>query len=146
MPFIHSLLQEEAKICDFGMSKIMEEVTDISASKSLTTNEGSARYVAPELIEANEASTTMASDTYSFAMLILECVTQKAPFANLKRDAAVIHAIVNKKQCPARPDNPEAQRWITDELWELMKKCWSTAPSARPTMEEVHTFFVNLVV
>jgi serine/threonine protein kinase len=124
------------------MSKVMEEVTEISASKTLTFG-GSARYVAPELIESNDMSATMCSDTYSFAMLILESATQRPPFADLRRDAAVIHAIVNKKQCPVRPETPEAKRWITDEIWELMRKCWSTSPASRPTMDQVHAFFLR---
>lgn len=132
--------QGEARICDFGMSKIMEEVTEVSASKTLTS-EGSARYVAPELIESNEASTTMLSDVYSFAMLVLECISQDKPFANLRRDAAVIHAVVNKKQHPGRPVGPMSEKWLSDALWEVMKKCWATTPATRPLMEQVCDFF-----
>jgi len=132
----------EPKLCDFGMSKVMEEVTEMSMSKTLTSG-GSARYVAPELIESNDASATMHSDTYSFGMLVLECVTRLPPYANLRRDAAVIHAIIYKRECPLRPETPEAKRWITDDVWELMMKCWSLLPASRPSMTEVHTFFLR---
>ncbi|KAF6742353.1 TKL/TKL-ccin protein kinase [Ephemerocybe angulata] len=77
----------EACICDFGMSKLVEEVTEKSASATLTAA-GSARWLAPELIEGSISSPTPATDTYSFAMAILELVTGKYPFAERKRDAS----------------------------------------------------------
>ncbi|KAJ2916030.1 hypothetical protein MD484_g4404, partial [Candolleomyces efflorescens] len=85
----------EACICDFGMSKLVEEVTEKSASATLTAA-GSARWLAPELIEGSVSSPTFASDTYSFAMALLELYTGKHPFAERKREASVIQDIVTK--------------------------------------------------
>ncbi|KAF6764956.1 TKL/TKL-ccin protein kinase [Ephemerocybe angulata] len=91
----------EACICDFGMSKLVEEVTEKSASATLTAA-GSARWLAPELIEGSISSPTPATDTYSFAMAILELVTGKYPFAERKRDASVIHDVVFQRKIPQR--------------------------------------------
>ena len=102
------------------------------------------RYAAPELIENTDSSPTMESDTYSFAMLIVECITEDAPFSNITRDAAVIHARINKKQCPPRPDGPEEGKYVSDGLWDLMNRCWSLKPDLRPTIEHVHSFFKML--
>lgn len=66
------------------MSKIVEEVTDNSASATLTAG-GSARWLSPELIEGAETSPTFASDVYSFAMTVLECLTAKHPYGHCKR-------------------------------------------------------------
>jgi serine/threonine protein kinase len=115
------------------MSTVIEEVTEKSASTTLTAA-GSARWLAPELIEGSIASPTLTADTYSFAMAILELLTCKHPFADLKRDASVIHNIVVLKKMPIRPD---AQRWLSDDLWELMRECWSTDAQARPRMSVV---------
>ena len=102
------------------------------------------RYAAPELIETNNFSATMQSDTYSFAMLIVECITEDVPFSNIARDAAVIHARINKRQNPPRPDRPEGKKYVSDGLWELMNRCWSHKPDQRPPMEHVHGFFKEL--
>ncbi|KAF4603972.1 hypothetical protein EYR38_004388 [Pleurotus pulmonarius] len=97
----------EARICDFGMSKIIEEVTEQLASVTLTTS-GSARWLAPELIEGNINSPTKATDSYAFAMTALELLTGKHPYANQKRNAAVIHEKVVKRLLPPRPQDTDA--------------------------------------
>jgi serine/threonine protein kinase len=97
------------------------------------------RYAAPELIEYNNFSiATTHSDTYSFALLILECITEVHPFSDIPRDATVIHSIISKKQSPNRPDG------IPDDVWGLMNRCWVTEPELRPSMDQVHRFFLDL--
>jgi len=100
------------------------------------------RYSAPELIENSYVSATKSSDSYSFAMLILECITEKIPFHEHSRDAAVIHARISKKQMPPRPDGHSSRNRVSDDLWSLMKRCWSITPDDRPTMEQIHSFFL----
>lgn len=124
--------QEDACICDFGMSKVIEEVTEKTASATLTAS-GSARWLAPELIDGTVSSPTMAADTYSYAMAILELLTGKHPFSNRKRDASVIHDIVVLRKTPPRPTEPDVLHWLTDELWALMQECWQESKS-RPAM------------
>jgi son of sevenless-like protein len=132
----------EPQICDFGISRIMEEPNENTASKTVSSA-AVVRYAAPEVIEMNNVFATTQSDTYSFAMLILECITEEVPFSNITRDAAVIHARISKKQVPSRPDGQEGKNRVTDLLWDLMKRCWSVKPEERPTMETVHNFFLN---
>ena len=100
------------------------------------------RYAAPELIECNNFSATTQSDTYSFAMLIFECITEAPPFDNLHRDAAVVHARITKKIRPTRP-GPGGAYPISDGLWDLMNRCWSTEPKERPSMDHVSSFFAG---
>jgi len=103
---------------------------------------GILRYAAPELIENRKVYATRNSDTYSFAMLILECFTEKIPFYEHSRDAAVIHARISKRQCPPRPDGHSPKNRVSDDLWSLMNRCWAVKPDDRPTMEHVHSFFL----
>ena len=98
------------------------------------------RYAAPEVIIHNDFPATMSSDTYSFALLILECVTQTPPLSNLYRNAEIIHERIGKKKSPPRPDG---KHHIPDDLWDLMERCWSFVPEPRPPMEEVHRFFLQ---
>jgi serine/threonine protein kinase len=120
----------------------MEERGENTVSKTVSSA-AVVRYAAPELIENNDFSATTHSDTYSFAMLILECITENVPFSNITRDAAVIHARISKRQCPPRPDGPEERNRVSDGLWDLMKRCWSVKPEIRPTMEHVQRFFLE---
>jgi hypothetical protein len=50
----------------------------------------------------------------------------------MRNDFAVSQALVDGS-LPPRPHVPE----LTDELWELMFKCWRSNPASRPCMREV---------
>ena len=106
------------------------------------TSGGHVRYIAPEHIEGSDVPATTHSDTYSFAMLILECITEAVPFSNLTRDAAVLHARTIKGQYPSRPDG-QGRNHIPDDLWLVMMNCWAVRPEKRLTMEEVLNFFLR---
>lgn len=118
------------------MSKVVEDVTEQSASAILTNN-GSARWLAPELIVTENAPFTLACDTYSFAMTMLECFTTEIPFSNLKRDAQVIHRLIMESLNPERPQSEDGKKWVTDDVWTLMIQCWTFTPIERPPMQEV---------
>ena len=124
------------------MAKITGGTHEGSVSKTVT-NSDVIRRAAPELIENNTSPATASSDTYSFAMLILECITEDVPFYEIPHDTVVIHTRINKKQCPPRPDGKHERRRISDDLWELMNNCWAFKAKDRPTMERVHRFFLH---
>ena len=123
------------------MAKIVEEMAGGAVSK--VSSGGTVRYSAPELIEGNNVSATMHSDTYSFAMLTLECITEEVPFSHISRDAAVVYARIAKRQRPYRPDGQDPKNYVSDDLWDLMMRCWSDEPDNRPTMEQTHSFFLH---
>jgi len=134
------LVKGEPLICDFGIAPIVDE-----SAEGTNSNEepGEAvRYSAPELIENNDLHATMSSDTYSFAMLILECISEKIPFSDYFHDAAVLHARITRGEWPPRPDGWDPRNYISDDLWDLMQHCWSYSHENRPTMEQVHRFFL----
>lgn len=118
------------------MSKVVEDVTEQAASATLT-KQGSVRWLAPELIEGDTSSPTQACDVYSFGITIYECITLEIPFKHIKRDAQVIHRLMQDKIKPLRPSGPSADRWITDDLWQLMLDCWEFEPDKRPLMSSV---------
>ncbi len=124
----------EACICDFGMSKVIEEVTERNASLTLTQG-GSARWLAPEVIEGKSPSKE--ADIYSFSMAILELLTGRLPYADCRNDAQVIHNIVVLGRLPVRPQNNAAELWLSDDLWNLMQRAWNKEASFRPSMSEM---------
>jgi hypothetical protein len=133
------LYKGEPQICDLGISLVMEETDGNTVPKTVSSAD-MVRYAAPEVIENGDVFVTAQSDTYSFAMLILECITELPPFSYIARDAAVIHTRITKKQSPLRPEGEEG---IWDELWDLMNRCWIVKPEQRPTMDQVHIFFFD---
>jgi serine/threonine protein kinase len=118
------------------MSKVIEEVTEKSASVTLTTSV-SARWLAPELIEGVITSPTKGTDAYSYAMAILELLTGKHPFSHRRRDASVIHDVVVLKRTPPRPKEADVIAWLTDDLWKLLEECWRADPTSRPSMTRI---------
>ena len=98
------------------------------------------RYLAPELIKGTNALVMTGSDTFSFGMLMLECITEKAPFSDLTEDSAVFGARIAGVLHPPRPDGLDPKSCVPDLLWELMLRCWFTDCKGRPTMEQVHKF------
>lgn len=125
------------------MSTVIEQITETSASATLTAA-GSARWLAPELIEGTASSPTVQADIYSFAMATLELITGKRPFFDVKRDAGVIRRIIVLKQPPNRPDTAEVQRWLTDDLWNLLLLCWNSEAHKRPEMRFVSARISNI--
>jgi len=76
-------------------------------------------------------------------MSILECITEEEPFSNLSQDAAAVHAKITKRQHPHQPDGEDRRKRVSDRLWDLTTRCWSVEPDHRPTMEHVHSFFLD---
>jgi len=132
----------EPQICDFGIATVAEEITKNAASGAVSLRDV-VRFSAPELLGSEGGFPTTHSDIYSFAMLILECITEQEPYSNLSRDAAVVHAKIIKRQHPRRPDGQDQKKRVSDGLWDLMTRCWSVEPDRRPTMEHVHGFFLD---
>ncbi|KAF9567660.1 kinase-like protein [Agrocybe pediades] len=121
----------EARLCDFGMSKVIEDVTERSVSATLSAGD-SARWTAPELVLEGKGPSTEA-DTYSFAMAILELLTKKRPYPECRSTPTVIYRFVVENKPPSRP----IEHWMTDVLWDLLCRCWQMDASSRPTMDEV---------
>lgn len=53
------------------------------------------------------------------------------------RDASVIHSVVLLRKTPDIPNDAEAKKWLTEELWSLMQECWMSRSVDRPEMNTV---------
>ncbi|CCM02902.1 uncharacterized protein FIBRA_05016 [Fibroporia radiculosa] len=126
--------EREACICDFGMSKLIGDVTETPASATLTSA-GSTRWIAPELIfDADLASPTLGCDIWSYGMTMLECFTMRPPWGDVKREAHVITIMEKRSKHPTRP---EGHTMPTDDVWAVMVACWGWEPHDRMAMGEV---------
>ena len=118
------------------MAKVVEDVTEQAASATLT-KAGSARWLAPEVIEGEVDFPTQESDVYSFGITMYECLAGNKPFPTLREDTQVIHKMIQEKLRPERPTEGDNARWCTDEVWNVVENCWKREPKERWTMEQV---------
>jgi serine/threonine-protein kinase len=110
-----------AYLADFGLTKTSDEST-LTRTGQLV---GSVAYMSPEQVRGERA--TEASDLYSFACVVYECLVGLVPFPR-ESDHAVLHAHV--WDAPPRPSEirPELPLALDDVIARAMAK----APSARP--------------
>ncbi|KZP25803.1 kinase-like protein [Athelia psychrophila] len=139
------------RLADFGRSRIVER-------RGFTTAfMGTGRYMAPELTVISEDITeaiptadssdddmpssgttaildpliTKSSDTYAFAMVVLEILTSRLPFFYLRQE----YLVVILTEDGGRPDRVKClPTHFADEIWQLMEDCWHHDPQARPEM------------
>ncbi|KAG8901679.1 hypothetical protein FRB99_005173 [Tulasnella sp. 403] len=119
-----------AMLCDFGLAK----ATDSSAAKAEPTTPandgGTVRYWSPELF-VDGAHPTLESDVWAWGCLLLEIITGQTPYNDIVLEGRLIHEISNKT-LPADLGGLKCPPHIED----LLSRCWSTEPGARPTMTE----------
>lgn len=114
------------KVADFGLAR---EVDDGYYLKK-TERAKPVRWMAPETLQA-DAKFSSRSDVYSFAMVLLEIANgAKAPFTTIGSNSGVRDA-VHKGTRPACPTG------CTNELFQVMSRCWAGDPYDRLSMSQV---------
>ncbi|KAG8692568.1 hypothetical protein FRC08_009688 [Ceratobasidium sp. 394] len=123
----------EPLLADFGSATLQERTLQFTCTT--TRNNFSLRWTAPELL--GDAPLSVAADVYALGMTILEVITGSVPYAEFKRDPAVMNAI-NNKQHPKRSQAhiPTGTEY-GDVLWELLTSCWAFKPESRPSAQLV---------
>ncbi|KAJ6598279.1 kinase-like domain-containing protein [Mycena vulgaris] len=123
-----------ACIADFGLSSISDAMTLRFTHSIATSQGGTGRYQAPELLRG-ESRTNFASDVYAFACVCYEILTGKVPFHEFPNDMAVMLKVLGGQ----RPSKPISCSGTTplDGLWELLQDCWREKSDARPTAIQI---------
>ena len=113
---------DDWSIGDLGLSQPVNNI--------LSNNEiyGVIPYIAPEIF--NGSSFSKESDIYSLGMIMWECTTGCKPFANIEHDHNLIYDIIDGKRPEITNDTPECYA-------NLMKRCWNSDSSKRPSITEV---------
>ena len=122
-----------ARISDFGLLKIISDLANPSSSSSYTQG-GSTRWMSPELIDPRQfglkkSRPTTFSDCYALGMVIYETISGHVPF---HQEAGPTAAVRN-----STGEHPPRGLRFTNDLWEMLKKCWMFQPSDRPCIEDV---------
>ncbi|KAJ6510007.1 kinase-like domain-containing protein [Mycena vitilis] len=126
-------------IADFGLSRIVEDITGIPFSQSRGVSD-SYRWFAPEVC-IGQGVLSLRSDVYAYGMTVLELFTHQQPYNSIKHTTEVVIRSA-KGEHPQRPTDPKViKRGLNDELWLLLGLCWVNEPSARPTIQDVLSRF-----
>src|SRR5947207_1543519 len=67
----------------------------------------------------------------SMGMIMWELTTGCKPFANVEHNVSLIYEIIDGKRPEITNDTPEC-------FADLMKKCWDSNPSKRPSIDDIY--------
>ncbi len=120
-----------AKLADFGLSKVKTETQSTSTSKG---SAGTLAWMAPELATSDNGCTKQ-SDIYSLGITFWELASREIPFKKVAKPALI----------PMR-----ASQGVRDEipadcpakLASLIKACWETDPDKRPEPMRLPRFYI----
>jgi len=121
------------RLSDFGLLAIISDHGYLLSSSSYVQG-GTVRWMSPERIAPERfgfknAHPTIPSDCYALGMVIYETISGRPPF-HRDTDLAVFMKILEGKR------SPRGMRF-TDNLWEMLERCWESQPNARPRIEDV---------
>ncbi|KAG8713010.1 hypothetical protein FRC09_019225 [Ceratobasidium sp. 395] len=124
------------QLADFGNAVLASSALLFTESSS-TRSGFSVRWAAPEQLQA-EVAYSREADIYSLGMTILEIISRQQPYAYIPNEAAVVAAILIKRQRPKRPEDMiPTNSHRGDALWSLLESCWSWDPKDRPEAPSV---------
>ncbi|KAK1224262.1 hypothetical protein PQX77_012840 [Marasmius sp. AFHP31] len=125
-------------LADFGLAVATE--SKIMPTSSGSSMKGSTRWLAPEVMSGDRHWRVLPETSTH-----LDLLTLQPPFAS-RTEAGVILEVASCR----RPKRPEDLRWCTDELWDLVERCWAHEPHTRPKandafreLEEMSTSVVS---
>lgn len=146
LDIIHgSIRGANIRVDDKGTARIAGFASAVFLPESnATLNDGDApseftesRWCSPEILHPGFTGekATKAIDIYAFGMLAYEVFSGRVPFYD-RRTAAAVFAVITTNERPPRPAHQE----LSDELWEMIEKCWQKDPSQRPAIQEIVVF------
>lgn len=116
------------KLSDFGIARMVE--ASMATAQGATI--GTANYLSPE--QALGHPVTGASDVYSLALVLLECLTHQKAFSGTPMEAALARLL----------RDPEVPDSLPGHWKDLLTRMTNRDPDARPTAHEVAVSLRNL--
>ncbi|XP_060535161.1 tyrosine-protein kinase Src64B isoform X2 [Cylas formicarius] len=119
-----------AKICDFGLARVIED-------NEYCPKQGSrfpVKWTAPEAIVYGKFS--IKSDVWSYGILLMELFTYgQVPYPGM-HGREVIELVEQGYRMPKPTLHP-----LPDEIYQIMLKTWDAIPEKRPTFEFLTHYF-----
>lgn len=120
---------DEVKLLDFGLAKIVEDASPTSNDVyKMTGRTGTLCYMAPEV--GLDKPYNHKVDVYSFGIMLWQLLQAEQPHCCIKNADLFGDLMI----CNVRP--PISKKWPT-EVVELMTKCWSANIEERPSFPEI---------
>ncbi|XP_074282675.1 cysteine-rich receptor-like protein kinase 44 [Silene latifolia] len=123
---------KNAKLCDFGISKLLER----DQSSTSTVCCGTRGYLAPEIVKGIRKISEKV-DVYSFGIVVLEVVFGKRYYRLVSSnqtnlEASQLPGLIRKLDDEMRKNGKDIER-----IGELAISCLSDKPEARPSMSDI---------
>src|SRR3989337_2195595 len=146
-----NIIHQQKKVhCDFHHGNILNtnyestlSISDLGLCKPIesfqsTKNDiyGVLPFVAPEVLRGKPY--TLASDIYSFSMIMWEFTSGIPPFDNKAHDLQLSISI-------CKDERPEIIKSTPQCYVDLMKKCWDKDPLKRPSASEIKEIIDNWI-
>ncbi|KAG6895437.1 hypothetical protein C0992_001223, partial [Termitomyces sp. T32_za158] len=93
-------------------------------------------YQAPEALDPRQMDLHSSSDVWAFASIVYAVMTGNSPW-DTSSDQAIQDSIEEILLFGNSSILKPPVTIMTDNLWQVLKRCWSYSPEARPTMEDV---------
>ena len=94
----------------------------------------SSELLNPEKFGLSRRQQTKESDCYALGMVAYEILSGCAPFGT-NGSFAVLRKVLNGEH-PKRPQG-EAGKLFTDDIWDVLDRCWETEPRERASAKDV---------
>lgn len=131
-PFLHCYLKSKNILIDRGRAKLMDIGTSAFKGyyKEMCSGlSGSVPWMAQEIIEADDAPYTKASDIFSAAVVLSELITGRLPWQDTSvRD--IISLVLQGQRTSLEAEN------VPKGLVELTCRCWSMPAAKRPSAKQ----------
>ena len=129
------------KLFDFGLARELKSKNRIEGDRyKLTGNTGSRRYMAPEV--ALDEPYNQSVDVYSFGILLWELCAADKPFYGFS-SGKHMQLVVLGGERPSM-DHHHTHAWPMNLQW-LIKRCWATAPEARPSFTTIKSVLRDIL-
>jgi len=121
-----------AMLCDYGLWNILDD----NRFEFTMGDRESLRFLAYELCTCSVLQPTFATDVWSFGMTAYQLFSGKLPYDHVYSSCRVPRHVADG-QLPSHPGSPAQERGLTDDMWDLMQRCWITDHDIRPSSKSV---------
>ncbi|EDO33099.1 predicted protein [Nematostella vectensis] len=138
----------KVKLGDFGAAHYefrQFSTSTTSCSMEAQTVIGTAAYTAPELLERG-AMPDMASDVYSFAMVLIEFAmpSRSSPWQGDASNSSILYDFVRRGERPSfNVSNIELDSNLRNTYLGLVEQAWSQDPRKRPSSTDIFETLSN---